>query len=164
MSRPDKDSYIMRLLPGIAARSHDPRTKVGCIVADKQNRIRVTGTNGLVSGVRDDFDHRLKAPLKYDWMIHAEINSICSAASSGTSLTGCTMFIDLIPCSPCFNAAVQAGIDRFVIDKDRTDFYMADNPDRSEWYTSTLDHIDLIVYERKILTGHQIDIKWWRWQ
>lgn len=109
----------MRLLPGIAERSHDT-TKTSCLVVGPDREIRSTGYNGLPRGVREENSERFERPEKYYWMEHAERNAIYNAARVGVPLVGCAMYLNWYPCMDCARAIIQAGIVRLVCDKART--------------------------------------------
>jgi dCMP deaminase len=108
------DNYYLNLLDGIRSKSKDPSTRVGAIIVDSMNKIVSTGFNGFAMGVLDNLvlqQHRYERPLKYDFTIHAELNSILlQARTGGTSLVGCRMYCSLHPCAACANAIVQTGI------------------------------------------------------
>jgi len=92
--------------------SKDPSTKVGCVLADDQNRIVGTGFNGFPAGV-DDTDERLSnRELKYLIVQHAERNALAFATKD---VTGCTAYVwPIPPCAPCAGGLIQAGIRRIV--------------------------------------------------
>ena len=98
--RPSWDDYFMALAMVATTRSIDPRTKHGCIIVDKRNRILSIGYNGPLRGALDD-NVPLEPPLKYDWMEHSERNAIYNAK---VSLEGATAFITGYPCIDCFRA------------------------------------------------------------
>jgi dCMP deaminase len=49
-------------------------------------------------------------PEKYDWMEHAERNTIYNAARLGISTLNSVMYATMRPCSACARAIAQAGI------------------------------------------------------
>jgi len=74
------------------------------------------GYNGMPRGIDDDVDERHERPTKYLWFEHAERNAIYNAASNGTALEGCTMYINsLPPCCDCARAIIQSGIIEVVV-------------------------------------------------
>jgi dCMP deaminase len=97
--RPDWDSFYISLCFMIARRSIDPRTKHGCIIVDKNNRILSTGYNGPPAGL-DDSKLDLTAPGKYKLLEHSESNAILNA--KGCNLEGSTFYVTGAPCSSCF--------------------------------------------------------------
>jgi dCMP deaminase len=110
----------------VAARSKDPNTQIGCVIAGPAHEIRSTGYNSLPRGIRDDVAERLERPTKYLWMEHAERNAIYNAARCGTPLEGCTLYVEIMPCMDCGRAVVQAGIKEVVISRERMSQYSSE--------------------------------------
>lgn len=108
------DEYFLAIAEDVARKSKDPHTKVGAVIVDEDNTIRVTGFNGVPRGV-DDRDERLQRPEKYNWVSHAEMNCVAQAARVGVSTRGCTIVVTHAPCSICARLIVQAGVKRVVI-------------------------------------------------
>ena len=122
----------------MAARSKDPNTQVGCIIAGPSHEIRSTGYNSFPRGIRDDVPERHQRPTKYLWMEHAERNAICNAARVGTPLEGCTLYVELMPCMDCARAIVQAGIREVVVSAERMTQYSSDYYDQHFRLTEVL--------------------------
>jgi dCMP deaminase len=113
----DWNTYFLNMLPAIAAKSPDPRCKVGCVVVNADNSIVTTGHNGLPRKAQH-LSERLENPLKAKWFSHAETNALLNhARQGGSGLKGCTLFCSFHPCSRCAVNIVQAGIARVVVDK-----------------------------------------------
>jgi dCMP deaminase len=123
---PGWDEYYLDICKAVAARSKDPNTHVGCIIAGPAHEIRSTGYNSFPRGIRDDVPERLERPTKYLWMEHAERNAICNAARVGTPLEGCTLYVEIMPCMDCGRAVVQAGIIEVVVSSSRMQEYSSD--------------------------------------
>ena len=68
----------------VAQWSKDHSTKVGAVIV-KDGVILTTGYNGFPRGCNDDLEERHERPEKYQWVIHAETNSIINAARQGVS-------------------------------------------------------------------------------
>lgn len=117
---PSKDQYYIDLLPAIASRSKDPRTQVGCVIVGQGGEIRATGFNGFPSGVRET-PERWERETKGFYVNHAEANAVAAAAKVGTTLNGCTAYINFAPCAACMKLLISAGIDTVVIDKENHD-------------------------------------------
>ena len=123
---PSWDEYYLDICKVVAARSKDPHTQIGCVIAGPAHEIRSTGYNSLPRGIRDDVPERLERPTKYLWMEHAERNAIYNAARCGTPLEGCTLYVEIMPCMDCARAIVQAGIRQVVISGARMSQYTSD--------------------------------------
>ena len=52
--------------------------------------------------------------MKYDLVVHAELNAIVQCARNGVSPIDCTLYTSFAPCVQCSLATVQAGIRRVV--------------------------------------------------
>ncbi|MBI3682291.1 MAG: CMP deaminase [Acidobacteria bacterium] len=120
---PTWDEYYLEICKVVAARSKDPNTKIGSVIAGPAHEIRTTGYNSFPRGIRDDVPERLARPAKYLWIEHAERNAICNAARCGTPLEGCTLYVEIMPCMDCARAIVQAGIREVVISSQRMEQY-----------------------------------------
>ena len=91
--------------------SKDPHTKVGCIILQSDfSVILSTGINGLPRKMNDNVQERWERPLKYTWVAHAEINAICNAARTGTSIENAVAIVTMFPCINCTKSLIQAGI------------------------------------------------------
>lgn len=123
---PGWDEYYLNICKMVAARSKDPNTQIGCVIAGPAHEIRSTGYNSLPRGIRDDIPERLERPTKYLWMEHAERNAIYNAARCGTPLEGCTLYVEIMPCMDCGRAIVQAGIKEVVISQERMSQYSSE--------------------------------------
>ena len=123
---PSWDEYYLDICKVVAARSKDPHTQIGCVIAGPAHEIRSTGYNSLPRGIRDDVQERLERPTKYLWMEHAERNAIYNAARCGTPLEGCTLYVEIMPCMDCARALVQAGIREVIISGARMSQYTSD--------------------------------------
>lgn len=130
---PTWDKYYLDICRAVAARSKDPRTKVGAVIVGPAHEIRSTGYNGFPRGMKDEIPERWDRPAKHDFMIHAEMNAIVNAARCGTALEGCDLYADMLPCPNCCKAIVQARIKRVIIGSERLRAY------DGRWLTPEVD-------------------------
>lgn len=99
----------------ISTWSKDPSTKVGAVIADKDNRIVSTGYNGFPRGVDDKLTRYNNRDIKLKIILHAEENAISYAK---IDLTDCTLYISgLPPCAHCASLIIQSGIKTVVVRK-----------------------------------------------
>lgn len=92
--------------------SKDPNTKVGAIIADKQGRVVALGYNGFPRKVEDAEEKLRIRDLKYEMVVHAEVNA---ALIAGASTIGGTIYVHGAPiCPRCASILIQAGITRAV--------------------------------------------------
>jgi len=120
------------LVDHISAWSRDPSTKVAAVIVDSRNNIRSLGYNGLPRDVVDDMEERWERPIKYKWVEHAERNAIYAAATHGTPIGGCTIYLGWYPCADCARAIIQSGIVNVIIDGRKYDPVIATARD-SRW-------------------------------
>ncbi len=111
------DDYFMSMAYLVAAKSKDERTHIGAIVVGTDNEIKTTGYNSFVRGLDDNVPERQEKPEKDHWFEHAERNAIYNATLIGTSLKGCKMYTNGIPCTDCARGIIQAGILEVIVDK-----------------------------------------------
>ena len=104
----DWNQRFLSLAEHIAQWSKDPSTQVGAVIVDPSRRIVSTGYNGLPQGV-DDTDNRLHTrEIKYEMIVHGEINAILFAKQD---LLGSTLYTwPFMPCSRCAGIVIQSGI------------------------------------------------------
>jgi dCMP deaminase len=98
-----------------ASFSKDPSTKVGALTV-KENRPLSQGWNGFPRGIEDSEARLNNREVKYEYVVHAEMNSIYNAACEGVSLKGATLYVHgLLMCSECCKGVLQSGIKRVVM-------------------------------------------------
>jgi dCMP deaminase len=142
---PGWDEYYLDICKVVAARSKDPNTQIGCVIAGPAHEIRSTGYNSLPRGIRDDVPERLERPTKYLWMEHAERNAIYNAARCGTPLEGCTLYVEIMPCMDCGRAIVQAGIREVIVSGARMSQYS------SEYYDEHFRNVEVLFQEAGVI-------------
>jgi len=116
MTNSNWHKYFIDMAKLVASKSKDRSTKVGAVVVGPDNEIRSTGFNGFPREVDDDIDSRHERPAKYQYTEHAERNALYNALRFGTSLKGCTLYLNFIPV-PCFDCArgvIQSGISKVI--------------------------------------------------
>lgn len=104
---------FMGLCDHVAGWSEDRDFQVGCvIVSPTGNVVQAIGYNGLPRGVLAEDQGRFDRASgeKFHWFEHAERNAIYNAARAGTSVEGCTAYVNRFPCADCGRALIQAGI------------------------------------------------------
>lgn len=118
--------YFLNICEVVASRSKDPSTKVGAVIADPNSKaIVATGYNGLPRKVAD-LPERLERPVKYEWVLHGEVNAILNAARQGSRTEGTVLYVSpLPPCFQCSKAVINAGIKQIIFRR-KGEF-------RSEW-------------------------------
>lgn len=116
-SIPDWDSYFMSMVYLVAMRSKDANTHIGAVVVDANNNLVTTGYNSFPRGINDHKFERQVRPEKYLWFNHAEYNAVTNASNIGSSLRGCRMYTNGIPCMErCAGAIINSGIIEVIVD------------------------------------------------
>ena len=101
---------FMRMAQEMSARSKDTSTKVGAVVISPTGEVLSTGYNGFPRKVNDNVPTRLVRPTKYDFVVHAEENSLLNAGRNGTKVAGGILYVTMPPCTHCAGSIIQAGI------------------------------------------------------
>lgn len=113
---PSWDAWFMKQVYLTAEKSKDPSTKIGAVLV-RDKHIISTGYNGFPIGVRDKKGRYAKRESKYDFVVHAESNSVLAAARFGISTLGTTLYTQWTPCNECCKSIIQGGIKNIVIHK-----------------------------------------------
>jgi dCMP deaminase len=112
------DRRFLDLAKCISSWSKDPSTQVGAVIT---NGIKIVslGYNGLPKGIPDLPEILNNRQIKYQFIIHAEMNAVLTAH---TNLEGCTIYTHpFLPCTRCGSTLAQAGITRVVSKKCKDD-------------------------------------------
>ncbi len=112
------DDYFMSMVYLVATKSKDERTHIGAVIVGPDNEIKSAGYNSFVRRLKDNISERQKKPEKYFWFEHAERNAVYNATLIGTSLKGCKMYTNGIPCMDCARGVIQSGILEVIVDKE----------------------------------------------
>jgi dCMP deaminase len=108
------DEYFLSLAVVTSLRSKDPSTKTGALFVDSSNRIISTGYNGFPAGTDYPEEFWTNRELKYNHVIHAEMNALIGALKNGKSLEGSTCYVTWTPCKDCAKHLAAAGVQRIV--------------------------------------------------
>ena len=110
------DKRFMRVAQEISSWSKDPSKQIGAVAVNSDRRILATGYNGFPKGIEDIPARYEDRSIKYDLVVHAEMNCIYNATFSGISLKDATMYVWGLPvCHDCAKGIIQVGINRIVI-------------------------------------------------
>ena len=107
------DRRFLRIASEIASWSHDPGTKVGCVLVSDRRMI-ASGYNGFPSTLSDSLELYEDRDYKLAVTVHAEANAILNAAKNGAKTQSCTAYVTFPPCSQCAAALIQAGVEKVV--------------------------------------------------
>jgi dCMP deaminase len=118
------DRYFLILAKHIADQSKDPSTKCGAVIARPDKSIASTGFNGFPKGTKDDDSLYENRELKYERVVHAEMNAI---VLSREDINGYSIYTwppsSSGTCARCAAHIIQAGITKLTyIDDDSSGF------------------------------------------
>ena len=116
---PTWDVWFMEQVYLVARKSKDPSTKIGALVV-KDKHIISSGYNGFPRSVKDKKDRYVNREMKYEFVVHAEDNSVLAAARFGISTLGTTLYTQGIPCCECAKSVIQGGISEIIVHKQWT--------------------------------------------
>ena len=132
------DGYFMGIAATASFRSKDPSTQNGACIVDPIDLIPLSiGYNGFPRGCHDNkFPWTKKAEKEYDtkynYVEHAERNSIYSAARKGIKIEGSVIYLysekGYYPCFDCARAIIQSGIKEVVMSS-----VISNNTDKYDW-------------------------------
>ena len=108
------DKRFVEISKVISKWSKDPSRQIGAI-AVRNRKILSTGYNGFPKGI-EDTEARLRVrEIKYQYVVHAEMNCIYNASWNGVSLDEADLFVYGLPvCHECAKAIIQVGIRRVI--------------------------------------------------
>ena len=96
-------------------RSNHPSTHNSALLI-KKDKIILRGVNILPPGVKN-IKKRFEGPNKHVYPNHAERDVIYKAARKGIPTNGLAMVMPWLPCIPCANAIISAGIKKLIVHK-----------------------------------------------
>lgn len=104
------DARFLDMARLVSSWSKDPSTQAGAVITDG-NRMVSVGFNGFPRGISDDERLAIRE-VKYEMVVHAEVNAVLFARRS---LVGLTLYTWPIPsCSRCAAVVIQSGISKVV--------------------------------------------------
>lgn len=113
------DKRFMRVAQEISSWSKDPSKQIGAVAVNSDRRILATGYNGFPKGIEDFPERYEDRNIKYDLVVHAEMNCIYNATFNGISLKDATLYVYGLPvCHDCAKGIIQVGINRIVMAMD----------------------------------------------
>lgn len=123
---PNWDILFLRLVYEYASKSKDPSSKIGAVLV-KDRRPILFGYNGFPEGIDDTYERLYDRSLKLPFTEHAERNVIDMAARFGISSADGILFTQILPCSGCAKAIIQAKIKEVVIHRPADEYFKTCN-------------------------------------
>jgi dCMP deaminase len=115
ISHDSKHAKLLQECYEYAERSYHIGTHNAAFLADK-SKVVLRGLNILPQRVKK-LKERLEGVNKHIYPNHAERDVIYKAASKGIATKGLTMVMPWLPCIPCANAIITAGIKKLIVHK-----------------------------------------------
>ena len=129
MTRPDNDTYFMRMADLVATRSTCLRRQVGAVIM-KEKRVLTTGYNGAPKGLKHCAEvgcirtqNNIESGTRHELCrgVHAEQNAVIQAAYFGASIKDASIYTTNFPCVMCAKILVNAGIIEVIYKDDYVD-------------------------------------------
>lgn len=109
------DIRFIKLAKEISSWSKDPSTKCGAVIVRPDKSIASVGFNGFPKGTSDDSELYDDRELKYERVVHAEMNAIIQASEGLYGYTIYTWPPGISgSCARCTAHIIQAGIKKLV--------------------------------------------------
>jgi dCMP deaminase len=110
---PEKwEQRYLALATHISQWSKDPSTRVGAVIVRPDRSVASVGFNGFARGVADAVERYEDRSIKYEIVVHGEVNAVVAAREA---LHGYTLYtVPFMPCSRCTAIIINAGIKHVV--------------------------------------------------
>ena len=106
------DQRFLALAEYVSRWSKDPSTKTGAVIVDDRRRIVSMGYNGFPPGIEDTPERLNNREVKYELVVHCEINAL---ANAGRPVDGLTLYTwPFLTCTRCTMTMIAAGIGQVV--------------------------------------------------
>jgi dCMP deaminase len=143
------DRYFLDVAKAVSVASKDPSTKVGAVITRPDKTMASFGYNGFPRGIADTEERLNDRDVKYDLVVHGEINAILSAREP---LHGYTLYTwPFLTCKRCALHVVQAGIKRVVAP--------VVPPEKRERWKASLAEAQAIYDEAKV-AWKLVEVEW----
>ena len=115
VSAEPKYAKWLKMCYNYAGKSDHPSTHNAALLVN-HDRIILKSANLFPPGVKP-LEYRLEEGNRNVYINHAETDIIYKAARKGIATKGLTMVMPWLPCIPCANAVISAGIEKLVCHK-----------------------------------------------
>lgn len=105
------DKRFLELAELVSTWSKDPSTKVGAVLTRGKHVVSL-GFNGFPPSIPDKEEWLNNRELKYERVVHAEMNAILNSAQP---VKGCTLYLyPLFSCKECAKLIIAAGVNEVI--------------------------------------------------
>jgi dCMP deaminase len=119
----DWDTRFIEMAALVASWSKDPSTQCGAVIVRPDRSVASVGFNGFAKGCSDAPEFYENRELKYERVVHAEVNAILLAREPLAGYTIYTYPPGWGPsCARCSSHIIQSGITRVVHYQDTSEF------------------------------------------
>jgi len=109
------DIRYMKLAQEVSTWSKDPSSQIGAVAIAPTGQVLSQGYNRFPRGISDNIERYTNREIKYDFIVHAEMNCIYNASFNGVSLKDSTIYVYGLPiCNECAKGIIQVGASRVV--------------------------------------------------
>jgi deoxycytidylate deaminase len=115
ISKDEKYAKLLKECYTYSQKSAHPHTHNAALLFDGK-KIVLEGVNQFPPGVKHE-DYRLEEGNRNIYINHAETDVIYRAAREGIKTEGLTMVMAWLPCIPCANSIISAGIEQLICHK-----------------------------------------------
>lgn len=145
------DFRFLRVAEMVASWSKDPSTKCGAVIVRPDLSICSVGFNGFPRGCSDDPGIYANRELKYERVVHAELNALLAAKEPVNGYTLYSWPPSIGPsCARCSAHIVQAGIGRVVhVRQDTSDL-------NARWGQSIKIGLDMFSEAGVVVTAYDL--------
>lgn len=140
--RPSWDEYFMEIAFVASKRSHDPQTKHGAVIVNKENIIMGVGYNGFPKG-RDETKLCNVRPGKYLMINHAETNAIANCLIKPKLEDWARCYVTGTPCIDCIRHLYTNNICK-IIHADRQGSNIFTREYWEQWF-AVVDYLEMDI-------------------
>ena len=115
VSNEPKYAEWLKMCYNYAKKSDHPSTHNAALLVDG-NKVVLKSANLFPPGVKP-LEYRLEEGNRNIYINHAERDVIYKAAKEGIATKGLTMVMPWLPCIPCANSVISAGIEKLICHK-----------------------------------------------
>jgi len=87
------NEFFFRHVYLVALKSKDPSTQIGAVLVNPEDKaVIASGYNGFPRGVKDTYERLNDRSIKYELVVHAEVNAIVDCARRGVCCKGAILY------------------------------------------------------------------------
>jgi len=148
------NEFFFRHVYLVALKSKDPSTQIGAVLVNPEDKaVIASGYNGFPRGVKDTYERLNDRSIKYELVVHAEVNAIVDCARRGVCCKGAILYTNAFPCSNCSKVIAQSGLTKVIIHKEYEElFYNNASREGQESWNKKRELTELLLSESGVIT------------